>query len=256
MARLCISLLLLSTAGCTLNPVGETNANKIAVFAVLGPDYPRQKIMLVEGTSVIDVEGLYPGELDRPLRGAKVMVSGNHQTIQFTEVSPGLYQDVTTPLQVVAGERYFLEVQDAGGSVLSAYTRVPGAFNFTTPSDSARFGIDTLIFFRWQGSVAAGIYVLGRNLSECERDFGGRNFGIYESTRDTQEAIIAWINPFCNSSPDAQTVKVLAYDSSFATYIYSVDSNGTPLRLSNIDGGFGVFGSMVSDSVTIVVTAP
>ncbi len=255
MSKFQILILILLTMSCSLDPVGETDATKVTVLAVLSPDYVRQTIMLVEGTNIFDVDGLYPSELDHPVQGARMVVRSAKQTVEFTEVSPGLYQDAETQLQVVSGESYFLEVQEADGPELFARTTVPGAFRIIAPEDSATFVIESEVAFSWQRSSGAGTYVLGRNLFECEKEFFGRNFGFYGSFDKTQTKIIAWINIFCNSSLQAQTFKVLAYDSSLAAYLYSVDSNGAPLQRSNIDGGLGVFGSMVSDSLTIVVTS-
>ncbi|HEX9653482.1 MAG TPA: hypothetical protein VGA99_07210, partial [bacterium] len=149
---------------------------------------------------------------------------------------------------------YFLEVQDAKGRQLRAQTTVPGLFQITRPADGATFASDSYVEFSWEPSSGAGIYVLGRNLSGCEAEYNDRNFGYYGAFGATTASLIAWLNTFCFTSPQVQTFKVLAYDSALAAYQYSVGRNGSQFQRSNVEGGLGVFGSMVADSLALTIT--
>lgn len=248
-----ILLVLLLSPACSQNPVADSDLNPIVVLAALSPDFERQAIYLDEGANLINIDELKIDELAKPVQNARVVVKSESQEVIFKEVAPGKYQDTETALVVESGKTYQLEVTDPRGRILRAQTTVPGAFHILSPENGATFAHNSEVEFRWQPSSGAVIYLLGRLLTECEPDPFGRDFAYHRLTDTTMVSTIAWMDPRCDSLQQVQTFKVLAYDTALSSYLFFINSDGARARRSNIENGVGVFGSLVSDSLTIVV---
>lgn len=252
LVRIFLSALVLLS--CSQNPVFEVNVNKIIVQAILDPGFERQTIFLGEGINVANIDGLLFEDLDSPLQNATVVVRSSSQEVRFQEISPGVYQDVTNRLNVQAGEIYVLEVNDNVDRSVSARTRVPGTFQFTSPEEQASFRESELVAFDWEPSRGVGVYVLGEIIPECSsKESESRAFNHLRVTRNTQ-TFIRFRQWDCNA-PDrgVMNLRALAVDSSAARWIWPF-AIGDGEQTSNIENGIGVFGSMVSDSLKILIT--
>ncbi|MFQ5706097.1 MAG: DUF4249 family protein [bacterium] len=250
-----LTLLLLLATGCSQNPVVETDINQLVVRGVLSPEFDHQTILVEQGTNILLTDGLKQSELAKPVEEAVVIVNSDGREVVFQEVAPGEYQDIATPLNVEPGKTYSLRIQDKQGHQLSAKTTVPGHFEIVLPIEGASYLPSQQIEFKWQPSPHVGIYAIGLVLpEECAYRFDEerRQFNFVQTTKNTETSI-----PFVNSCAADQSAlrywRVVAYDSAFAAYQFGffLFGDNRP-RDSNIEGGLGVFGSMVSDSVTVV----
>lgn len=253
-----LSLFLLLTLSCSQNPVIEANVNKIVVLSILNPTYTRQTIVLVEGTNIVNIENIDWQEIEkveRPVQQANVFVRSATQNVRFSEISPGLYQDAETKLQVVPGETYFLEVEDSQGRQLRASTTVPGEFHIISPENGSTFAHLSPVDFTWQLSEGAFVYEVGRDLLDCELFTDSGRFSIYTIRTTTNFTFRSFMSPRCDSTRQFQMHRVLAYDPAASAFLHSGSNlyDSGPAPTTNIENGAGVFGAMASDSLTIIV---
>jgi hypothetical protein len=237
-------LLVLLALSCSKNPVADSDLNRIVVLAVLSPNFDRQTIILYEGINEIYTDGLPIGGLDNPLRRARVVVRSEGQEVMFTEVAPGEYQDVVQSLHVEPGKTYFLEASAPKGQVVEARTTVPNPIYFLQPEDSLEVADSTFVKFIWTESAGAAAYTFNWRLP-CEHpNYSRVGYPVYSNS------IVLLLRQwsFCEEDQPVYTFWVYALDSAFASYIDAIPNRGT-----NIENGAGVFGSMVSDSLNIIV---
>ncbi len=260
MQRSRLLLLFLIIAACGQNPVIDGDINRLVVESILNPDNDQQTVTVSEATNVALSDGLRLDDLDKPVTGARVQVSGGGQQVTFVEVAPGTYRDTNERLRVVPGAVYNLEVRDGDNRAVFARTRVPGRPAFTSPVHGASFDVLTQVDFDWDLSEHAGLYVFGEIIPVCS----GFNIdlGAFHQLRlglDGHTTI--FFRQWPNCGPDAKKVmnlRVFAADSAASAWLWPFESglgrSGT--RVSNVRNGTGVFGAMLADSVQILIEAP
>ncbi len=241
-------------AACSQNPVIEGDLNEIMVRAILSPDFNRQSILVVEGKNLVLISEIPAEQIEQPLKNARVVVRGADQEILFSEVSPGLYQDVQMPLKVIPGQTYYLEITDKRGRIVRGHTTVPASFHIISPKDGLVVRDGDRVLFIWEPSVGAMSYHIRLVVPECARIpgrpatilVGGANFN------ESRDSVPVRMFFRCDTIMQKQQFKVIALDSAYSLYNFQT---GQPflVNFKNLDNALGLFGSMVSDSVTIVV---
>ncbi|HEX9654676.1 MAG TPA: DUF4249 family protein [bacterium] len=218
--------------------------NRMVVLAVLSPDFERQTIILYQGINQVYTDGLPIGGVDQPIRHARVVVSSENQVVNFAETAPGEYRDVVIPLFVEPGKTYFLQVTASDGQTVQARTTVPSPVHFLRPEDNLEVTDSTFVEFIWTESPGVAVCTF-----DWRRPCEHRNYSRIGDPVHSNRVVVLVLNwSFCDVGPWVHTFRVSALDSAFANYVDAFP-NGT----TNIENGAGVFGSMVSDSLTITV---
>lgn len=254
MKRLNSLLLIVCTFSCSQNPVIQGDVNKLVVQAVLSPDLIQQTIYVSEGRNIVNIEDVPFPELDNPLSDASVIVRDSRSTTTFQETEPGIYRDLQNRLDVRPGETYLLEVIDSKGRVVTAETTVPARTQFLAPEESQVFPEQQPVQFAWQVSSGAAGYVFGELIPECSGKVSQR--GIFNDLAVTAQpgATISFSKWDTVCGPEKRKImnlRVLALDQAAAHFEWAYAFAPAGKRISNIENGFGMFGSMVSDSLFI-----
>lgn len=253
MKRRFILLFVSLLMGCSLNPAADRDLNEIMVLAILSPDFTRQSVLLVEGTNLALIPEEPTDRVDNPVQNARVVVRSANQEVVFDEVSPGLYQDVQTSLDVIPGQTYFLEISDARGRQVTGRTTVPARFHILAPQPGLTVRDGEMVFFDWEPSAGALFYTIDLVLPECARNPRlPLPFTPVRGSNDPRDSVRVWMNSRCDPAMQNQQFKVIAFDTAYSRYDFFA---GRPFleTFKNLDNALGLFGSMISDSVTIKV---
>jgi len=257
MKRTNLLFLALILTACGQNPVIEGEVNPLLVQAVLNPDNRMQTILISEATNVVRSDGLGLGDLDLPISGASVHVTGGGQSVKFGEVSPGTYRDVEARLQVTPGQTYLLEASDGGSRTVSAITTVPMRPVLTSPGDQEEFPESVPVEFVWRKNQEEDFYVFGEIIPECSEI--NTNISVFNPLRflHTDRTTVAF-RPWFNCAPEEARVmnlRVFSVDPAAGGFLWPGASGfgRDGQQASNIRDGVGVFGAMVADSVKILI---
>ena len=112
-----------------------------------------------------------PESLPVDINDAVVSISSEEQTIGFTSIGDGLYQDKQANLRLNPGQSYQLKVEMNNGKILTAETQLPETFKILSPQpgDTINHYIlrpiwqeDLLQFprMKWQESNGAAFYTI------------------------------------------------------------------------------------------------
>ncbi|RMF64930.1 MAG: DUF4249 family protein, partial [Calditrichaeota bacterium] len=216
--RLFLALLL---AGCSQNPVVDEGLNEIMVLAILSPDFTRQSVLLVEGTDLASIPEKPTDRIDNPVQHARVLLRGANQEVVFDEVSPGLYQDVQTPLEVVPGQTYSLEISDDHGLHITGRTTVPARFHILAPEPGLTVHDGERVPFAWEPSAGALFYDINLVLPDCARPPFHRRSTLLvggSNALRVQDSVRVRMFPPCDSLMQEQQFKVIAVDTGYALY--------------------------------------
>lgn len=244
-------MLILSTGflACSDSPMVETNLNQIIVWSILSPQYETQTVLLGQGLNIVYADRLNEEDLSNPIRDATVVVKDGEQEVLLQEVEPGVYQDVEAPLEIEPGRTYHLEVSDGAGRIARAHTTVPGEFEIEMPANGAAIATLDSLVFQWQRSPHARRYEVGALLEPpcAPTDRGGYYY--LANTRDTVATVRFF--DFCTTESSRIQFRVTAYDTASAIYRFSLRNDLEVF--SNIEGGKGIFGSLIWRSIDLFV---
>jgi len=253
----CIFAIILLANACSRNPVFDGNLEHTVVYSVLSPAYEVQTVYLDSGINAADFEGTLAPGLQNPVSGAEVQISTSSGTASFDEVAPGIYQNISQPLELNYGETYHLLVVAPNGRETTARTTIPDSIRFISPQQGASFAERETVHFAWLPGRRAAIFLFGEVIPECSGFQGDKGaFNLLSFGHEPQTAI--WFLPWPNCDPDKSAImnlRVLAPDTAAAAFIWPGQAriDGQTDRSSNIQGGAGVFGSMVMDSIKIQI---
>ncbi len=255
-----LAFLILALAACSQNPIIETNINRLAVQAILNPDLENQIISVSDAINIAQSDGITQPELDNPTSGAIVIVRSSTQEVRFSEISPGVYKDLAEKLHVAPLKTYTLEVRDPEGRIVTGRTTVPERPHFLTPQNESSFNELVDVNFEWQPSERIGFYLFGEVVPKCSRfnpEFSAFNQLRFLHETKTVIRFRQWLD--CGFvDREVMNLRVFAVDSAAAAFVWpSLSGFGRGgQKASNIENGVGVFGSMVADSVKILIKKP
>ncbi|MFL5560633.1 MAG: hypothetical protein ACJ79K_04075 [Gemmatimonadaceae bacterium] len=257
-------------AACTIEEVAIPRTDpRLAVHAVLSATAPVQ-VMLLERTRSGSVNLVAPPfELETPFVNdegiaeagavATLVTPGGQTLVGHEDLTPGgsgagIYRFALPGELLVREGRYQLTVITTKGERLTATTSVPAGVAATFPDARTFDRSGDPIQLAWPIAAGARAYLV-----RIETPFGPRSF----FTRDTSVRLAGDLrNADLTSLPHVfipgfpQAITVSAVDSNFYDWFrtHNDELSGTGL-INRIDGGLGVFGSLVRlrfDSLQVV----
>ena len=247
--------------GCSTDPVivNPSEFEKLYVLGVLSPQALQQEVYL-------SVSQLY--ELPKPVENATVRISSPKGEIHLVHVSNGIYRDLSGKLEVSPGNDYRLLVNMSDGRELSATTRVPTNFQILQPlpGDTIRahrpdkYSIEFSLPIKW--TIGTGwITQVTIHYQYSEERYDNRDEfitagdtlfyrrGTYAPTDTSITGGILYLTHYDSVFSIHQLLQrtISSYDFPLET-INQLRSKYADDRI-NVNGAFGVFGSVVVDSV-------
>jgi hypothetical protein len=247
------------TSGCSDFPTADNSASFVGVHAVLNPNLARQEVYVSRAFNLDAYEEYIPDTLKVHESGAIVIVRKDTQSVRFTEVAPGYYQDTAGVLKVVPGKTYELEVTTAQDEKITGSTIVPSNVVLINPTtmdtlsidigrDSAKGGIQFMndpLLFEWDNTSQEEVFYF---------NIGGNDFTWLTRQSFVEEPrVVLFENPnwpydgnwFWNGPIPGGDMTI---EENMFIQIYSFDfsiTNDSKKRItSNLKGGFGYFSSM------------
>ncbi len=260
--KLLFFLCLLSFQHCNVNPVvsDQDEAEKAFVLSILSPFYQQQTVYV--GRSTL-------GGSPTPIAGSTVIISNAEKEVRLADAGNGFYQDVDSKLTIEAGKRYELVVNLPGGKRLSAHTVVPKTFQIENFSDGDTVifkDMEEAVFINWEYSGSALVYI-----SQFSRQSRNTPFPLPDiilsnhATFRNKDRLTSPQNFSNDNRLIRGTAYVTALDTACSFYFFNnqgignadiavhFDSLGLSPYSTNVQGGAGVFGSALIDSVALVV---
>jgi len=167
MQKIIILFILIMTLSCSLDPViiDPESLGDYFVFCTLCPGFNHQSLLLVKTK---------PEKLPTEITDAVVTINSDIQSVQFTHIKKGVYQDVVQKLIVKSGMKYNLNIELTDGRIITGQTILPGHYKITSPSAGDTIQhflsqkLDTLLLphVKWTKSVGAKYYTVLLDLND------------------------------------------------------------------------------------------
>ncbi|MFC2075826.1 DUF4249 family protein [candidate division KSB1 bacterium] len=211
------------------------------VFCVLRPEQSRQWLLLERTMQMTEsTTDVYSGRS----WGARVVMESGGEKIEFAEDEnePGNY--FTDSLTVVPGRTYQLTVVDRYQNVVTGETIVPEPIKITEPR-SGFYSLGEKRWVEWTKSPNAAHYVVYVHHYRAD----GWGMPYYFTADKPYFTLLPHLLPY----PGDYLIEVVALDENYYRYTLSTNkTEATQDRLA-LEGGLGLFGSAVADSVKIVI---
>jgi hypothetical protein len=256
---------------------------EISVFGIISTD-GSQECVVVERTLYLneddsmDDSGQNP-EVNPIIDDAIVQIISEHDTVQLTfykkapdslyspdkYIYKGMYLDTRDEFKAQAGESYTLQVKVPDGRTVTGVTTVPTLPTISIPNSNALFNKKTINETRieWLDDANTTAYIIQFYVTIVKDEYGYFLFKTHNLIEDNitydPPATLKDIDDSFFNIPgiqlsDTATIKLLALDKNI--YDYASKSSmatltGTDLNL--VEGGVGVFGSISSDSVKVIL---
>ncbi|MCI0690595.1 DUF4249 domain-containing protein [candidate division KSB1 bacterium] len=261
---------LLPLAACSTDPVvvDPSVFEKLFVFGVLSPSLKQQEIYI----STAQFE-----ENPKPVNDAKVRLVGPVGEVGLPAVGNGLYRDLSGILQASPGQRYHLRITLRDGREISGTTAIPAKFRILSPAAGDTFQVEhlsqytKLIRMQAAWTMASGSW-LARVTVQTNSSDSSYAVRFYRLTADTSASITSSVATPLGGVVDSGFLKVTQYDSALTIYhltreYYCLDEvygnlySPIPCEIVkriqasyknrgvNVDGAYGLFGSVVEDSI-------
>jgi len=242
-----ISIALLVLLWSCEKPPSEEYKPELNIFCLLRTNAKEQRVEVSRSYKMDE-----PSDYD--LEDVIVILSGDNFTdtlIPETD-TPGLYKD---SVEIKPLHTYHLLVSAKDMDTVRGRTSVPGDFEIIYPEegDTLSSAGDSLVLKKSKG--ARGYYII---LSIVVDTTYSGSYSWTESQDTTQDSLVSYHIPTCfhiwESGSGSGIIKIIAMDTNYWSYRHKWDWEEEGIRLQEgIEGGLGVFGSAVVDSVRIFI---
>jgi hypothetical protein len=256
---------------------------EISVFGIISTD-ESQECVVVERTLYLNEDDSMDDSGKNPavnpiIDDAIVQIISEHDTVQLTfykkqpdslyspekYIYKGMYLDTRDEFKAQAGESYTLRVKVPDGRTVTGVTTVPTLPTISIPRSNVLLNKQTLNETRieWLDDAGTTAYVIEFYITIIKDEYEYFSFKSHNLIEDNitydppatlKDIDVSFFNIPGIQLSDTATIKVLALDKNI--YDYASKSSmatltGTDLNL--VEGGVGVFGSISSDSVKIIL---
>lgn len=215
---------------------------ELSVFCVLTPGASRQRVK-VDRTYRLDEPSRYD------LKSVGVILFGPNftDTLKAQGDTLGLYYS-SPGLGIKPLSEYRLKVWAERMDTVWGWTRLPGEFRIIYPEDGDTIsGPDSIIFKK--SEVAAGYRGVAYSLERPDK-----RYDFHFSPSIDQDTTIAY--KFYPHWSGPSVIKVFALDSNFQRYqekLQEWEDEAEEKIREGIEGGVGIFGSMVVESISVFI---
>jgi hypothetical protein len=243
--------------------------SRLYVLGVLSPSVPHQEVYIATSQS----EGK-----PRPVEDAQVWIRGPAGEVELTHVGEGVYRDVAGKLNVEPGKTFNLRARLADGRGITAKTTVPAGFTVLEPTQGDTVlavpapESPTLALFtiRWSTDQAGWVtqtavfHSTGEYIRDCYSVTDSVRFPfripwsandplifpvtIYFANYDTAFSI----QTLLRRGPCPDDFRRFGLSPATEDLLLQVRSTYRDERI-NVEGAYGVFGSVVRDSVRVYI---
>ncbi len=262
---------LLPLAACSTDPVvvDPSVFEKLFVFGVLSPSIKQQEIYISTAQF---------GGNPKPVNDAKVRLAGPVGEVGLPAIGNGLYRDLSGLLHASPGQRYHLRITLRDGREISGITTIPARFRILHPVTGDTFQVEhlsqytKLVHIQAAWTRASGSWLARVTVQTNSSDGHYAAGTFYQLTADTSTSITSGVATPWGGVADSGLLKVTQYDSALTIYnltrvYYCLDEvygnlySPIPCEIVkriqaayknrgvNVDGAYGLFGSVVEDSI-------
>lgn len=245
--------------GC-LNTTSPKFEEEMSVYTVLIPDAEHQYIFVYK--TYEDIEDLIKAE-ELFIKDAVVTVESSSQVINYSYFydeshynAPSRYIDQEQKVIVKPGEKYILTVKTDIG-ILTGETIVPNPIKLLTPVDGSTVEYRSVLKISWEKDDTAFGYIIRLEGPPYQRErpdgkiFTRRNLFSFNTTDNSIQISGEYIRYYEGQEyieDDRRfTIKVMGLDKNLRQHQF----DGYPI--AGVKNGYGVFGSVVIDSLDIYV---
>lgn len=250
---------------------------KISVFAVISPDKNLNYVVVERTLKISEKNAEYYDESNRVnpiIEDAAVYLIHQQDTAQFSFYKPpsdiyyyndytGVYLDRINQFKAEPGQTYQLLVKIANGRVVTGTTTLPQQPVIQKPLALAELPMQSIgrETVQWQEDVNTIGYLvrfLIQQKNNSRYDNQRYNIADEEIFRESPVKFGSFLYYFSpemsNYISETATVKVLALDRNLYDYLSKNEmATVTGVDLHLLEGGVGVFGSVNTDSVNVIL---
>lgn len=246
-----------------LNTTSPKFKEEISVFAVLQQGADQHYVFVYK--TYEDIEDLIETE-ELFIKDAEVKVESSSQSIDYSYFydelqynAPSRYIDLEQKVIVKPGEKYTLTVK-TGIGLLTGETIVPNPIKLLAPINGSTFKDRSILEISWEKDDTVYGYVIKLEGPPYEWEwregtiYKGRDSFMFNTTDNSIQIPGKYIRYYEEhwrgqyiETDRRYTIKVMGFDKNFKQHQF----DGYPI--AGVENGYGVFGSVVIDSVDVFV---
>ncbi len=234
--------------GCQNELPNQSHFSKeMSVFSLLSTHTQRQEVYVYYTT---DRVGDYVDKNELFVGSARVTIISELQEVTFRyAIDDGtpMFIDLPDTLQILPGKTYRLKgISDAG--TITGQTRVPQKFHIQYPATGDTVESNMPLFLSWTHSQESYGYVINLKQPFVEIPITPDSTLVERPVRTFSATNTNYTIPdYLLEESGKYLLQIMAYDENFYNHFKEGDSR------SGIEGGYGVFGSAVVDTVHFFV---
>jgi hypothetical protein len=262
---------------------------EISVFAMISPD-EKYEFVVVERTMLLNEKEYWDSE--RFVRPATVIsdaiveigldddfvpfkfyqnVEGDREIyapVMPENIIDGYYLDLDHRFRAQAGQTYHLRIRTPDGRIVSGVTTVPNIPKIATIQEYQQISLPSLLqmTLHWQDDLNSAAYTIAFFVHFKDETMDSLYYGyhrldlfhddyVLKNSISLQDIQASYLYQVKESLSDTASLQVIAIDANYYDYRRSQNSltELAGYRLELLEGGIGVFGSLSSDSVHVIL---